>query len=526
MPRIDLIQVRRSTTAEWAAADPVLAVGEPGLDTDLNLFKLGDGTVTWSELPPVNGSYFRLFDVRAYGAVLDGSTADHAAINAAITAASAAGGGIVYAPPGSQIGVAGSIVMRSNVWLQLPYCTIQPTTATYTFTFIRNHRSTQSSGAVDTDMVICGPSLVIDGEATGVVDDGREGNGIGLYGCERVLIEGVRLNNIPFSGVEVAENYSGVVNDAVTSTSAPTVTTKDVTIRDVIGTHVGWQEPFLAGTPLAQWGDAGFGIIGRTGCVNLKVSDCSFYDVHNNGFGVGQMDSARDNTVPPTDFYVQGAWFARCLVDNTNVATTPGAPSFRAAFAIDVHFTDCTSLNNPTTSGFAVREASSVGTHVEHVTLTGCVSDGDGFGFIVNGDNEHAYCSGVTLNGCIARRTVNQAFELAGRWITATGCIAVDAGSHGFWVREPTGHATPFACYIELVGCKAINCGTGVGTHGGAILDDVSYCAITGGIFVGAEYGIREIGVSDFNRIAPAVCTGTTAAKSTVGASSVIGTHV
>jgi hypothetical protein len=45
------IQVRRGTTAEWAAANPVLAAGEPGLDTDTKQSKIGDGTSTWSALP-------------------------------------------------------------------------------------------------------------------------------------------------------------------------------------------------------------------------------------------------------------------------------------------------------------------------------------------------------------------------------------------------------------------------------------------------------------------------------------------
>ncbi len=45
------IQLRRGTTAEWAAANPVLAAGEPGLDTDTKQSKIGDGTTAWSALP-------------------------------------------------------------------------------------------------------------------------------------------------------------------------------------------------------------------------------------------------------------------------------------------------------------------------------------------------------------------------------------------------------------------------------------------------------------------------------------------
>lgn len=45
------MRFRRGTTAEWAAANPVLEEGEPGLDTDIKAFKLGDGVTSWTDLP-------------------------------------------------------------------------------------------------------------------------------------------------------------------------------------------------------------------------------------------------------------------------------------------------------------------------------------------------------------------------------------------------------------------------------------------------------------------------------------------
>ena len=50
------IQIRRGTTAEWAAADPVvLAAGEQGYDTTLKSSKTGDGATAWSALPWSSG---------------------------------------------------------------------------------------------------------------------------------------------------------------------------------------------------------------------------------------------------------------------------------------------------------------------------------------------------------------------------------------------------------------------------------------------------------------------------------------
>lgn len=49
------IQVRRGTTAQWTAANPILAEGEPGYDTTLEVFKIGNGTSHWLDLPAAEG---------------------------------------------------------------------------------------------------------------------------------------------------------------------------------------------------------------------------------------------------------------------------------------------------------------------------------------------------------------------------------------------------------------------------------------------------------------------------------------
>lgn len=44
------IQLRRGTAAQWTAANPILAEGEVGLETDTRYFKLGDGVTNWNSL--------------------------------------------------------------------------------------------------------------------------------------------------------------------------------------------------------------------------------------------------------------------------------------------------------------------------------------------------------------------------------------------------------------------------------------------------------------------------------------------
>jgi hypothetical protein len=44
------IQFRRDTAANWNSNNPTLAVGEVGLETDTNAYKVGDGSTTWTGL--------------------------------------------------------------------------------------------------------------------------------------------------------------------------------------------------------------------------------------------------------------------------------------------------------------------------------------------------------------------------------------------------------------------------------------------------------------------------------------------
>lgn len=50
MPRIDLIQFRRGTAAQWTSANPTLAAGELGWESDTGGYKIGDGSTAWTSL--------------------------------------------------------------------------------------------------------------------------------------------------------------------------------------------------------------------------------------------------------------------------------------------------------------------------------------------------------------------------------------------------------------------------------------------------------------------------------------------
>lgn len=50
MPRVNQIQLRRDTAANWTSVNPTLAAGEMGLETDTRLMKAGDGATAWTGL--------------------------------------------------------------------------------------------------------------------------------------------------------------------------------------------------------------------------------------------------------------------------------------------------------------------------------------------------------------------------------------------------------------------------------------------------------------------------------------------
>jgi len=45
-----IIKLRRDTAANWTSSNPILAAGEPGLETDTLRVKYGDGSNTWANL--------------------------------------------------------------------------------------------------------------------------------------------------------------------------------------------------------------------------------------------------------------------------------------------------------------------------------------------------------------------------------------------------------------------------------------------------------------------------------------------
>lgn len=55
VPKTDPGIVRNADAAVWAAANPVLDAGEPGIELDTKVYKIGDGVTAWNALATISG---------------------------------------------------------------------------------------------------------------------------------------------------------------------------------------------------------------------------------------------------------------------------------------------------------------------------------------------------------------------------------------------------------------------------------------------------------------------------------------
>jgi len=76
------IQLRRDTAINWTAINPILTDGEPGLETNTNKVKYGDGVTAWNSLP-YSGSGGSTGDITFTGNVI-GSTSGNIVINTSL----------------------------------------------------------------------------------------------------------------------------------------------------------------------------------------------------------------------------------------------------------------------------------------------------------------------------------------------------------------------------------------------------------------------------------------------------------
>jgi hypothetical protein len=153
-----------------------------------------------------------VFNVKDYGAVGNGSTDDTAAINAAIDAAYAVGGGTVVFMPVTY-GIVTTVKIRSNVTLDLCGATLQRIGTNKTYNIVQNYTYNPAT-ATDTRIAIINGTIA--GNVTNDVatqDHTAVAGNIFLYGVSIFRIENIRLLTANSNGFGWRQASNGLVNN-------------------------------------------------------------------------------------------------------------------------------------------------------------------------------------------------------------------------------------------------------------------------------------------------------------------------
>lgn len=190
-------------------------------------------------LPEITG---KIFSVTNYGARGDGVTTNTIAIQAAITAASTAGGGIVEVPAGNflsgPVQMASRINLRVSGTLQMLPLDKYPGGTTAPANFI--------SGAGLHDISISGEGT-IDGQGSpwwpfAKMQGAKRPRMISFSSCERVLIENVLLTNSPMFHIAISGKTTDVTVRGVTiranSSTDPVNPSHNTDACDVTGKRI------------------------------------------------------------------------------------------------------------------------------------------------------------------------------------------------------------------------------------------------------------------------------------------------
>lgn len=167
----------------------VPATTDTGISTAINTPGSATDTALKAAYAPL-----RTFDVKRYGAVGDGLTNDTAAIQAAINAAAASGGDVVF-PPGSYK-TASALVVKSGVSLR-GFGNVSKIVGS------ADHDIINDSATPATDLTISDLYLEVAGSSTA-------GSGIELTACQRVTIRNVEVYNA-WDSIDVLTGSSDVV---------------------------------------------------------------------------------------------------------------------------------------------------------------------------------------------------------------------------------------------------------------------------------------------------------------------------
>lgn len=343
--------------------------------------------VAYSAPTSLRGSTAATFSVKTYGAAGDGSTLDTAAINKAIEAANASGGGTVHFPAGTYLSY--SIHLKSNVILYL-----------------------------DPGATILAASVPVEGRTSGVYDLAESNapwetyQDYGHNHWHNSLIWGEGLQNIAILGVgliwgkglsrggdeQPRAETSGMGNKAIGLKNCHNVVLRDFSILEgghfaVLATGV---DNLTIDNLLIDTNRDGIDV---DCCRNVRISNCSVNSPWDDAicpkssYALGYARSTENVTI--TNCYVTGAYQMGTMLDGTWKRWSDLDASQRAAVYpyFPKEYNGSIKLGTESNGGF------------KNITISNCTFDGCK-GFALE-SSDGAVVEGLTFSGITMRDCTN-----------------------------------------------------------------------------------------------------------------------
>jgi polygalacturonase len=241
-----------------------------------------------------------VFNITNYNAIGDGTADNTKAIQAAMDAARAAGGGIVVVPAGDFL--SGPIRLASRINLRLESGAVLRMLPLEKYPGGTNDPPNFISGAKLHDVAISGAGLV-DGQGApwwpfAKTPGAKRPRMIALSGCDRVLIEGVTLKNSPMFHIAIGGNSSNITVRRVTvrapASTDPVEPSHNTDACNLSGHHALVQDCDIS------TGDDNFTCGGNTS--DILITNCTYGNGHGVSIGSPTHGGVADITVVDCTF--------------------------------------------------------------------------------------------------------------------------------------------------------------------------------------------------------------------------------
>lgn len=353
-----------------------------------------------------DGLYYasRRFDVQAYGAVGNGTTNDTTAIQAALTAAGAAGGGTVSIPAGTFL-VSTELKIPSRCHLTgagMDVTTIVMAATADGELNVLTNASNNRAPRTTYDEFITISDLTVDGNGTNRASSTTsisDGSCVELSTVRYCLVERVRAVrgwrhdfDISASEYPYGTGVTAVAQGPSYYVTIRNCIAESPTTDDAFTTHYSWGlrlEDCRAYTTTPNWTSQGFEI--DDGSRDVVVSNCYAF-----GFTKGFQVKGHDVTTPARQIVLENCVADGCGYGYDITHDDPTGTSSPYRVAADVVLRSCRSLNNVTKTNYPERYALRIMGY-DGVKVHDFVSFGSTGGTVMIGLG----CSNVELDGLV-----------------------------------------------------------------------------------------------------------------------------